>query len=59
MATHVWRGAQVHSYDVAFYVAAGFILLAGLGAAIIYPARRRPAPVATPFVAQAAQAKAI
>lgn len=53
MATHVWRVAQVHSYDLAFYVAAGFIFLAGLGAAIVYPARRRPAPVAMQVIADA------
>ena len=47
MATHVWRDAQVHSYDVAFYVAASFIFLAGLGAVIIYPTHRRAAPVST------------
>jgi EmrB/QacA subfamily drug resistance transporter len=57
-ATHVWRVAQVHSYDVTFYVAAGLILLAGLSATFIYPARRRPSPVRTTVVAQAAPAKA-
>ncbi|MGO9961928.1 MAG: MFS transporter [Acidimicrobiales bacterium] len=51
MATHVWQVAQVHSYDLAFYVAASFIFLAGLGAAVVYPARKRPAPVATEVIA--------
>ncbi len=55
-STHVWRAAQVHSYDVAFYVAAGFIFMAGLGAVIIYPAGRRPATVTTPAMAHAASA---
>lgn len=40
VTTHVWRVAQVHSYDVAFYVGAGFVLLAGVGGAIIFPAGR-------------------
>jgi EmrB/QacA subfamily drug resistance transporter len=53
-ATHVWRAAQVHSYDVAFYIAAGIIFLAGLGAALIYPAKRHPATVAAQAVAHAA-----
>ncbi len=53
-ATHVWRVAQVHSYDVAFYVAAGIIFVAGLGAAIIYPAGKRSATVADQTVARAA-----
>jgi EmrB/QacA subfamily drug resistance transporter len=48
MATHVWRAAQVHSYDVAFYVAAGFIFLAGLGATAIFPVGKRPAVAAVP-----------
>lgn len=52
MSTHVWRAAQVHSYDVAFYVGAGFVLLAGLCAASIFPPRRRPA--AAPAAEQAA-----
>lgn len=49
MATHVWRIAQVHSYDVAFYVAAGFIFLAGLGATLIFPVGKRPAIAAVPM----------
>ncbi len=55
-STHVWRAAQVHSYDVAFYVAAGIIFMAGLGAVIIYPAGRRPATATTQAVAHAASA---
>jgi len=54
MTTHVWRVAQVHSYDVAFYVATGLILLAGVSAAIIYPAGRRPVPTAEQVVAHSA-----
>ncbi len=54
MTTHVWRSAQVHSYGVAFYIAAGFIFVAGLGAAIIYPAGKRPAAVSERVVAHAA-----
>ncbi len=42
--TAVWAAAQVHSYDVSFYVAAGFIFAAGVSAAVIYPpGSRRPA----------------
>lgn len=50
--TAVWAQAQVHSYDVSFYVASGFIFAAGVGAAVLYPPRRisvperRPAAVA-------------
>ena len=58
MATHVWRVAQVHSYDVAFYVPAGVIFLAGLSAAIIYPATKRRRPVYTQVVADVARAQA-
>ncbi|MGH9100691.1 MAG: DHA2 family efflux MFS transporter permease subunit, partial [Acidimicrobiales bacterium] len=54
--TEVWRAAQVHSYDVAFYVGAGIIFLAGLGAAIIYPAGRRRAPAGAHAVARPAPA---
>jgi EmrB/QacA subfamily drug resistance transporter len=55
-ATHVWQAAQVHSYDVAFYVAASVIFLAGLVAAIIYPAGGRPASVVTRVATQGASA---
>ena len=48
MVTHVWRMAQVHSYDLAFYIAAGFIFLAGLSGTIIFPAGRRRAVAAAP-----------
>jgi EmrB/QacA subfamily drug resistance transporter len=56
MATHVWQVSQVHSYDVAFYVAAGFIFCAGLGAATIFPARGRRATAPTTVVPEAAPA---
>ena len=39
-ATTVWRTAQLHSYDAAFYIAAAFIFAAALGAAIVYPRHR-------------------
>jgi EmrB/QacA subfamily drug resistance transporter len=41
--TAVYDAAQVHSYDVTFYIAAAAMVLAALGAAIIYPGRR-PTP---------------
>jgi EmrB/QacA subfamily drug resistance transporter len=54
MQTTVWATAQVHSYDVSFYVAAGFVFAAGVGAAVIYPpARRLRARAAEPAVAPA------
>lgn len=43
MRTEVWAAAQVHSYDVSFYVAAGFIFAAGIGAAVLFPSGRHPA----------------
>jgi EmrB/QacA subfamily drug resistance transporter len=53
MHTTVWATAQVHSYDVSFYIAAGFVFAAGVGAAVIYPPRRITAPVPEPVVAPA------
>ena len=43
--------------DAAFYVAASVMLLAGLGSAIVYPAGRRPTPVATQLVAGVAASR--
>jgi EmrB/QacA subfamily drug resistance transporter len=41
--TAVYAAAQTHSYDVTFYIAAGFMMLAAIGATIIYPGRLAPA----------------
>jgi EmrB/QacA subfamily drug resistance transporter len=35
--TAVYAAAQTHSYDISFYIAAGFMIVAAVGAAIIYP----------------------
>lgn len=52
IGTPVWAAAQVHSYDVAFLVAAGFVFAVAIAAAVIYPADRErrvvEAPVAVP-----------
>jgi EmrB/QacA subfamily drug resistance transporter len=56
MGTHVWRVAQVHSYDLGFYVGAGFIFLAGLGASALFPMRRRPSQLPVRVVASSAAA---
>jgi EmrB/QacA subfamily drug resistance transporter len=54
MATQVWRTAQVHSYDLAFYVSAGLVFLAGLCASVIFPAGKRPVVAPERAVAHAA-----
>ena len=51
--TAVWAQAQVHSYDVSFYVASGFIFAAGVGAAVLYPPRRVSVPERRPAVVAA------
>lgn len=53
MRTPVWAVAQVHSYDVSFYVAAGFVFAAGIGAAIIFPSSKHRAVSTEPAVAPA------
>lgn len=52
--TRVWAAAQVHSYDVSFYVAAGFIFAAAIGAALVYPPGRRSPAIDPEAVAAAA-----
>jgi EmrB/QacA subfamily drug resistance transporter len=41
--TAVYDASQIHSYDVSFYVAAGFMVIAAIGAGLLYPSGR-PAP---------------
>jgi len=40
LTTPVYLAAQIHSYDVAFVIAAGFLFLAAVAAAVIFPSGR-------------------
>jgi EmrB/QacA subfamily drug resistance transporter len=52
--TAVYVAAQVHSYDVSFLIAAAFMLVAAVGAAVIYPGGRPAAATADDLAVAAA-----